>query len=153
MSWVGPGDWMCGACEHMNFKKRDSCQKCGYSKFGGPLPTDISSAYGCNRTEVLAGDWYCCAMSCGAHNYASRPSCYRCGAAKDDPYAGGYGANLMASCGGFSCDANGAIPGWKTGDWICARYGCGMHNYASRLECYKCKTPREYDFLFSGGNM
>lgn len=24
------------------------------------------------------------------------------------------------------------------------RYGCGTHNYASRTECYKCKTPRDY---------
>ncbi|KAK2645991.1 hypothetical protein Ddye_021186 [Dipteronia dyeriana] len=122
MSWTG-GDWMCDACQHQNFKKRDACQRCGYPKFGGP---DVST-YLYNRTEVLAGDWYCTATNCGAHNYASRPSCYICGALKND-----YGSD-------------GSYPaGWKKGDWICNRMGCGVHNYASRMECYKCKTPKEY---------
>ncbi|KAI4344099.1 hypothetical protein L6164_011369 [Bauhinia variegata] len=126
MSWSG-GDWMCGACQHINFKKRDACQRCGYPKFGGPDP----SAYGCNRTEALAGDWFCTALSCGAHNYASRSSCYRCGASKDDcPY--GYGSDCSFP------------PGWKTGDWVCTRIGCGVHNYASRTECFKCKAPRDF---------
>ncbi|KAK9208347.1 hypothetical protein WN944_000701 [Citrus x changshan-huyou] len=147
MSWSG-GDWMCAACQHQNFKKREACQRCGYPKYGGP---DVST-YLCNRTEVLAGDWYCTAMNCGAHNYASRPNCYRCGAAKTD-YAC---ANMMA----YGTDGS-VPPGWKSGDWICNRYdyhklkvicmhlnllsrmGCGVHNYASRMECYKCKTPRE----------
>ncbi|GAV87139.1 zf-RanBP domain-containing protein [Cephalotus follicularis] len=127
MSWSG-GDWMCAACQHQNFKKRDACQRCEYPKYGGP---DVSS-YLHNRTEVLAGDWFC---TCGAHNYASRPSCYRCCALKND-YACGYGVNNMSDAG--------APPGWKSGDWICTRYGCGVHNYASRTECHKCKTPRQY---------
>ncbi|KAK9268404.1 hypothetical protein L1049_000154 [Liquidambar formosana] len=97
------GDWMCGSCQHVNFKKRDSCQRCGYSKFGGR--TDVTS-YEQNRTEVLAGDWYCAAMNCGAHNYARRTNCYRCGA-----------SNMMTS-GCFGDDSN-PPPGWKTGDWIC----------------------------------
>lgn len=105
MSWTG-GDWMCAACQHQNFKKRDTCQRCGYPKFGGP----DASTYLYNRTEVLAGDWYCTAINCGAHNYASRSNCYRCGALKSD-YA--YG-NMMA----YGADGS-APPGWKTGDWIC----------------------------------
>lgn len=24
------------------------------------------------------------------------------------------------------------------------RIGCEMHNYASRMECYKCNTPRDF---------
>ncbi|CAN4096413.1 unnamed protein product [Withania somnifera] len=98
------GDWMCAACQHVNFKKRDACQRCSY---------------------VLAGDWYCRAMNCGSHNYASRSSCYLCGVIYD------------AS----------ALPGWKSGGWICSRLGCAMHNYASRAECYKCKTPRNFGEL------
>ncbi|MBA0690253.1 hypothetical protein Goari_007942, partial [Gossypium aridum] len=74
MSWTG-GDWMCAACQYQNFRKREACQRCGYPKCGGP---DVST-YLYNRTEALAGDWYCVAMNCGAHNYASRPNCYRCG--------------------------------------------------------------------------
>ncbi|KAI8022673.1 Zinc finger Ran-binding domain-containing protein 2 [Camellia lanceoleosa] len=131
------GDWMCGSCQHMNFKKRDSCQRCSTPKFGGGA--DMSS-YGINRTEVLAGDWYCNAMNCGAHNYASRTSCYRCGTTKQD-YCG-YGGGTMAAAGGYLYDGSG-LPGWKSGDWICTSPICGWHNYASRMECFKCGTPRD----------
>ncbi|KAH1061169.1 hypothetical protein GLYMA_02G196600v4 [Glycine max] len=82
MSWYG-GDWMCGVCEHINFKKRETCQSCRYPKYGGTDP----STYRYNKTEALAGDWFC---NCGAHNYVSRSSCYRCGAIKDY-YCSGYG--------------------------------------------------------------
>ncbi|XP_038701135.1 zinc finger Ran-binding domain-containing protein 2-like [Tripterygium wilfordii] len=134
MSWTG-GDWMCAACQHQNFKKREACQRCGYPKYGGP---DVST-YLYNRTEVLAGDWYCTAMNCGAHNYASRLNCHRCGAMKTG-YDCGYGGNMM-NTGGYGSDGS-VPPGWKSGDWLCNR--CGVHNYASRAECFKCKTPRDY---------
>ncbi|GKV00727.1 hypothetical protein SLEP1_g13367 [Rubroshorea leprosula] len=120
MSWTG-GDWICAACQHQNFKKRETCHRCGYPKFGGP---DVST-FLYNRTEVLAGDWYCSNVNCRAHNYASRTSCYRCGALKNIDY------------GDSSCP-----PGWKAGDWICPR--CGVHNYASRTECYGCKAQRDF---------
>ena len=113
MSWSG-GDWMCAACEHINFKKREACQSCGYPKYGGPDP----STYRYSRTETLAGDWFCTAMNCGAHNYASRPNCYRCGAFKDH-YSSGCGGNMMGS-GGYGSDCS-SPPGWKSGDWICPR--------------------------------
>lgn len=114
MSYPG-GDWMCSACQHVNFKRRDACQRCGYPKFGGP---DTSTYGSINRnTEALAGDWFCTAMSCGAHNYASRSTCYKCGALKDDAY--GYGGNMVSSGGyGSGCSLP---PGWKPGDWICSR--------------------------------
>ncbi|KAL2338343.1 hypothetical protein Fmac_012789 [Flemingia macrophylla] len=120
MSWSG-GDWVCGVCQHINFKKRDACQSCGYPKHGGPDP----STYRYNRTEALAGDWFC---NCGAHNYASRPSCYRCGAMKDD-YSSGYGNNT----GGYGSDT--FPPGWKTGDWLCPSWGGPknvLHNLSNR---------------------
>lgn len=109
MNWSA-GDWLCGACQHQNFKRRDTCQRCGYPKFGGP---DVST-YLYNRTEALAGDWYCTGMNCGAHNYASRTTCYRCGSPKND-YGSAYGPdNTMVS--------EGAVPpGWKSGDWLCTR--------------------------------
>ncbi|KAE8714184.1 Zinc finger family protein, putative isoform 1 [Hibiscus syriacus] len=91
------GDWMCAACQHQNFKKREACQRCAYPKYGGP---DVST-YLYNRTEILAGD---CMMGSESR----------------------------------------VPPGWKTGDWMCTRYGCGVHNYASRIECFRCKTPRDF---------
>ncbi|KAK7330141.1 hypothetical protein VNO77_24327 [Canavalia gladiata] len=104
---------MCGVCQHINFKKRDICQSCGYLKYGGPDP----STYRCNRTGTLAGDWFCTAMNCEAHNYASRSNCYRCGSRKDYCFSG-YGEN-MAGSGGYGSDN--FPPGWKIGDWICPR--------------------------------
>lgn len=75
---MSSGDWMCGSCQHLNFKKRDSCQCCRFPKFGGSA--DIAS-YGINKMdEVLADDWYYTAINYGAHNYASRTSCFRCSA-------------------------------------------------------------------------
>ncbi|CAA2952756.1 zinc finger Ran-binding domain-containing 2-like [Olea europaea subsp. europaea] len=133
---MSSGDWMCAACQHVNFKKRESCQRCSCPKYASEA--DVS-AYGTNRTEVLAGDWYCGTLNCGSHNYASRTSCYRCGASRD--YCG-YGAGMVAPAGD-AYDAS-VLPGWKTGDWICSRLGCGVHNYASRMECYKCKTPKDF---------
>ncbi|KAL9339157.1 hypothetical protein Peur_068172 [Populus x canadensis] len=103
MSLTAGGDWMCSACQHLNFKKRETCQLCGYPKCGGPDP----ATYICNATKVMAGDWYCTAINCHAHNYASRSSCYSCGTLKSGHAAGGY-----ASDGSDP-------PGWKTGDWIC----------------------------------
>lgn len=106
MSWAG-GDWMCPACQHINFKKREACQHCSYPKYGGPDPTTF--------IYKRPGDWYCTTMNCGSHNYASRSSCYRCGAMKND-YGGGYGGDNMYG-------SDGSIPpGWKTGDWICSRW-------------------------------
>ncbi|XP_051150482.1 RNA-binding protein involved in heterochromatin assembly dri1-like [Andrographis paniculata] len=127
-----PGDWMCAACRHLNFQKRDSCHRCCCPKYAAEGDVSLYS-----QPEMLPGDWYCGALNCRAHNYASRANCYRCGATKE--YSG-YGAALMASAGYPDI----AIPGWKAGDWICTRPGCSTHNYASRTECYKCKTAREF---------
>ncbi|XP_016177776.2 uncharacterized RNA-binding protein C17H9.04c [Arachis ipaensis] len=162
MSWSG-GDWMCGACQHINFKKREACQNCGYPKFGGPDP----STYRYHRTEALAGDWFCTGMNCGAHNYASRSNCYRCGAFKDD-YSSGYGGNMAGSVGyGSDCSFIAEIvnkdhanknrkflddffflPRYSISSLFslsyCNRIGCGVHNYASRTECFKCKMPRNF---------
>ncbi|XP_057967186.1 uncharacterized protein LOC131157219 isoform X2 [Malania oleifera] len=135
MSWGG--EWMCCRCQHLNFKKREACHKCGRQKFGGES-TDESS-YGRPAEEVLPGDWYCSAAGCGAHNFASRTSCRRCSAPKDDCYYG----EMMGSGGSYGCDGSGGRPGWKTGDWICTRPGCGEHNYASRIQCFRCQTPKD----------
>ncbi|CAK7352674.1 unnamed protein product [Dovyalis caffra] len=76
------------------------CHRCGYPKYGGPDP----ATYMCDATKVLAGDWYCTAMNCNAHNYASRSSCHSCGALKNDQAAGGYVSDGSDP------------PGWKT-EW------------------------------------
>jgi hypothetical protein len=33
-------------------------------------------------------------------------------------------------------------PDYRKGDWLCHK--CGNHNFASRMECIRCKTTREH---------
>ncbi|KAK1258980.1 hypothetical protein QJS04_geneDACA005622 [Acorus gramineus] len=133
-----PGDWDCRQCQHMNFSRRDSCQKCGgergdFAFLGGRAGG--GSSFGFSGSDVRPGDWYC-GGNCGVLNFASRSSCFKCGASKEDS-AVGIGA------GGFG-GGGGGRAGWKSGDWICPRLDCKEHNFASRMECFRCNAPREY---------
>jgi hypothetical protein len=108
-----PGDWNCKYCEHLNFSRRDFCQKCR-----NPRP-DLQFGDGHGTGGVLTsldirpGDWYC---TCGYHNFASRSSCFNCGAIVRD-FPAGQGA--AGAEGGRESAAVRA--GWKAGDWICTR--------------------------------
>ncbi|KAH6774265.1 Ran BP2/NZF zinc finger-like superfamily protein [Perilla frutescens var. frutescens] len=145
-----PGDWNCRACQHHNFQRRDSCQRCGdpkpgeYGSFGGRSGL---AAFGFTTgPDVRPGDWYCAVGNCGAHNFASRSSCFKCGAFKDEIAAAadtdfsrprGFGIGNGAAVGGGT-----GRSGWKSGDWICNRFGCNEHNFASRMECFRLKLRR-----------
>ncbi|KAH6757568.1 hypothetical protein C2S51_038716 [Perilla frutescens var. frutescens] len=121
-----PGDWNCRSCQHLNFQRRDSCQRCGDPRPG---------------PDVRPGDWYCAVANCGAHNFASRSSCFKCGAGKDDAGGAAFDTEMSrARAFGFG---GGGRSGWKSGDWICNRSGCNEHNFASRMECFRCNAPRE----------
>ncbi|KAL5208354.1 hypothetical protein ABZP36_032789 [Zizania latifolia] len=159
-----PGDWDCRACQHLNFSRRDLCQRCGeprgaaergsaaaggdYANFGGARGgSSFGGGFG-TGSDVRPGDWYC---SCGAHNFASRSSCFKCAAFKDEAAvnsgAGGFDGDISRTRGfGFGSGAGAARasrPGWKSGDWICTRSGCNEHNFASRMECFRCNAPRD----------
>ncbi|KAG2700087.1 hypothetical protein I3760_07G217100 [Carya illinoinensis] len=150
-----PGDWNCRSCNHLNFQRRDSCQRCGepkpsergdYGSFGGRG----SPTFGFNTgPDVRPGDWYCTFGNCGAHNFASRSSCFKCGASKDESSGGGYEGDRPRMRGfGFgsgsgSSGSSSTRSGWKSGDWICGRSGCNEHNFASRMECFRCNAPRD----------
>ncbi|KAJ0031259.1 uncharacterized RNA-binding protein C17H9.04c-like [Pistacia vera] len=148
-----PGDWNCRSCNHLNFQRRDSCQRCGeprpgdYGSFGG---RGSSSSFGFSTgPDVRPGDWYCTVGNCGAHNFASRSSCFKCGASKDD--SGGLVEGdmpRMRSSFGFASGSS-SRSGWKSGDWICTRSGCNEHNFASRMECFRCNAPRDSGNKFS----
>ncbi|XP_071696160.1 RNA-binding protein involved in heterochromatin assembly dri1-like [Rutidosis leptorrhynchoides] len=173
-----PGDWNCRSCQHLNFQRRDSCQRCGESKHGGgcvnyggefgSFGSCVSygnefgslggrgsnlSVFGLTGPDVRPGDWYCNVGNCGAHNFASRSSCFKCGAFKDDLGTGG-GAFDCEMARGRSFGLSGGSGGssrsaWKSGDWICGRFGCNEHNFASRMECFKCNAPRELASKYS----
>ncbi|XP_058067458.1 putative RNA-binding protein involved in heterochromatin assembly [Magnolia sinica] len=127
-----PGDWKCKSCQHLNFSRRDLCQRCSWPR---PDHGNLGGRDGCgfNGPDVRVGDWYCLASNCGAHNFASRLNCFKCGALKDDS-DGTYNAGYYGSTSGGHV--------WKSGDWMCTRNGCNEHNFASRMECYKCNAPR-----------
>ncbi|XP_034683891.1 TATA-binding protein-associated factor 2N-like [Vitis riparia] len=144
-----PGDWNCRSCQYLNFQRRDSCQRCGE-----PRPGDRgdyggfsrgSSSFGFTGPDVRPGDWYCTIGNCGAHNFASRSSCFKCGGLKDES-SGGYEGD-MSRPRGFGFGSGGSSgsgrSGWKSGDWICNRSGCNEHNFASRMECFRCNAPRD----------
>lgn len=135
----------------------------GRNQSGGGYGDDYRSAYGGNDynrgygggSDVRPGDWLCQESGCGAHNFASRSSCFKCGAVKEEggARAGGYdygrSSGYDSGSRGFgksyeSGDAGpGGRTGWKSGDWICTRSGCNEHNFASRNECFRCKAARE----------
>lgn len=130
-----PGDWNCRSCNHLNFQRRESCQRCGEGRPGGERSGDYGSfggraggsSYGFTTgPDVRPGDWYCAIGNCGAHNFASRSSCYKCGAFKDDSSSGGsgYEADMTRMRGyGFGSGSGGSSrSGWKSGDWICTRF-------------------------------
>ncbi|MQM18402.1 hypothetical protein Taro_051393 [Colocasia esculenta] len=57
-----PGDWDCRSCQHLNFSRRDSCQRCGeprsgdlneYASFGGGRG---GSSFGFGGSDVRPGD-------------------------------------------------------------------------------------------------
>ncbi|KAL5783152.1 hypothetical protein ACOSP7_008181 [Xanthoceras sorbifolium] len=155
-----PGDWNCRSCSHLNFQRRDSCQRCGEPRPGGGERGDFGGSFGGVRgggsspfgystgPDVRPGDWYCTFGNCGAHNFASRSSCFKCGASKDESACGGLiegGADMprMRGFAGFGSAGSSSRSGWKSGDWICTRSGCNEHNFASRTECFRCNAPRE----------
>ncbi|XP_057434498.1 uncharacterized protein LOC130727397 [Lotus japonicus] len=158
-----PGDWNCRTCSHLNFQRRESCQRCGEPRagaggdYGGAFGSgggDYSGGFGGGRggsssfgfttgPDVRPGDWYCNVGNCGAHNFASRSGCFKCGAPKEDSSSGGYDMMRSYGGGGGSFGGTSARPGWKSGDWICSRSGCNEHNFANRMECYRCSAPRD----------
>ncbi|THU72110.1 hypothetical protein C4D60_Mb04t08660 [Musa balbisiana] len=69
------GDWICRSCQYDNFCWRESCQRCKKAKVGGD---EGDRGSGNASWDVKPGDWRC---ACGVHNFASRPSCFKCGRA------------------------------------------------------------------------
>ncbi|XP_020100650.1 zinc finger Ran-binding domain-containing protein 2-like [Ananas comosus] len=91
-----PGDWNCMSCNHLNFSRRDSCQRCHEQR--PPAASGANSSFGFGsgggyapRTRARAGwkfgDWICTRPGCNKHNFASRTECFGCNAPRE-PVAG-----------------------------------------------------------------
>lgn len=83
------------------------------------------------------GDWNC--PSCKFYNYASRRTCYKCNTENPSPSPAALNQPAPPSSGAHHSHPS---QRFTPGDWICPNYSCGFHNYASRLQCHKCQTPR-----------
>ncbi|GBG32981.1 Hypothetical Protein FCC1311_092072 [Hondaea fermentalgiana] len=120
------GDWDCPNCHSMCFASRGTCFKCRT-----PRPGGIPPGMGRERRD---GDWDC---PNGHHNFASRAFCFRCRVPRPGsmPYGGAGGGGYGAPPG-----APGGGPPARPGDWNCIE--CGGMNFASRMACFKCRSPR-----------
>ncbi|XP_010520646.1 PREDICTED: transcription initiation factor TFIID subunit 15 [Tarenaya hassleriana] len=146
-----PGDWNCRSCHHLNFQRRDTCQRCNEPRpgsggadfaggFGGRYGGGGGSSFGFNTgPDVRPGDWYCSVGSCGAHNFASRSSCFKCGASKDESS----GSNSAFDGGDRTRRGFFGFGSGSDAHCIIRRAGCNEHNFASRTECFRCNAPKE----------
>jgi rubredoxin len=120
--------------------------------------------------ESRPGDWPC--PSCSANNFASRNSCFKCHAPREEGSGGGGGGGGDAFSsfsnnrrgGGRSYENNGgdfsSFGGGRSGgggrggesrpgDWPCP--SCSANNFSSRNSCFKCHAPREEGSGGGGG--
>lgn len=124
MASSSPDDWACPneSCinsARMVFGSKDSCPKCGASKFG-------DGSDGAKTTAGMQGgdmpdDWSCPNTDCINHTkmvFGKRSSCPSCGTARNAK---------------------------QPGDWLCPNTGCQNHRncvFASKASCPKCGCPR-----------
>ncbi|KAE8811982.1 putative RNA-binding protein C17H9.04c-like [Hordeum vulgare] len=99
-----PGDWNCNSCQHLNFSRRDFCQRCRATRSDLQLGDGRCIGGVLTSLDVRPGDWYC---NCGYHNFASRSNCLKCGTIVRD-FPAGQGGTGAAESGGVRA-------GWKTG--------------------------------------
>lgn len=134
-----PKDWICDSCGAKVFGSKDTCFKCQAEKGDSKdAPDDGGSSF---SRGGRANDWIC--GECGAKVFGSKTTCFKCqadkGDSKDAPTDGG-----GSSWGNDDKkDDNGDKPrpkaGDRPGDWTCE---CGVNNFASRDECFKCQEKK-----------
>ncbi|KAL2897810.1 Asparagine-rich protein [Bienertia sinuspersici] len=74
-----PGDWNCRSCSHLNFQRRDSCQRCGDSRPDARGGGDFGGFGGMRSV----GPPLVAAGFLGPRCQA-RSSCFKCGAYKEE---------------------------------------------------------------------
>ncbi|KAI8805255.1 ribonuclease H-like domain-containing protein, partial [Cladochytrium replicatum] len=153
-----PGDWLCSSCQYHNFASRRSCFKCHVpSPNSGGANGSVGTSNGMNggysgqpsSAALRPGDWVCPHPSCRFQNFASRLECMRCRTRRPPmPSVGGPPMNFGGVPSGpavsYAQQPTGGMPRPRAtdrpGDWNCPNESCRYHNYASRMECYRCGT-------------
>ncbi|KAK2408908.1 hypothetical protein P8452_70570 [Trifolium repens] len=143
------GDWVCN-CGFHNYSSRSQCKKCNASP----------PALGTKRlaSEELVYDWDNKRLNVGPTNdqQQTHTSFELVGTSAEPKPAlfPGYGSINSSSAPILPMPSLFPIPPqvsssallgkgakqWRSGDWMCTN--CNNHNYASRLECNRCKTLR-----------
>jgi len=103
--------------------------------------------YNSNRNDTRAGDWVC--PECGDSNFARRWSCRQCDTPRPDSAGQGTEPRAARDQGeyrdrgqteyrdrGQSEFKERGQSEFREGDWNCS--GCGEHNYARRVRCFRC---------------
>ncbi|KAI3825999.1 hypothetical protein L1987_00038 [Smallanthus sonchifolius] len=141
------GDWVCGTCQRQNFHWRTKCRRCNEPFVS--LSLVQTCAHVPRVRNYTPGDWFCDAGLCRAHNFANRQFCFKCGVIKSIPpfdASVGYHNPVLPPVNFEILGqrvARISRRGWTTGDWFCCRPDCNAHNYGPRIQCYKCKSPRD----------
>ncbi len=130
-----------------NYASRSECFTCQAPKLVGVVDAVdavdasmqarlVAKTTNSANQQVLPGDWKC--PRCNAHNYASRSECFTCRAPKLVGTVDAVDASMQARL--VAKTNNGASQQVRPGDWKCPR--CDAYNYASRSECFKCRTQK-----------
>ncbi|CAI8609038.1 unnamed protein product [Vicia faba] len=144
------GDWVCN-CGFHNYSSRSQCKKCNASP---PAPGTKRLA-----SEDLAYDWDNKRLNVGPTNdqqrtYSNAEQVVGTSAEPKSALIPAYASINSSSAPSFPMPPLFPIPPqfsstallgkgakqWRSGDWMCTN--CNNHNYASRLECNRCKTLR-----------
>eukprot|EP00796_Vickermania_ingenoplastis_P005049 gene5049-3636_t len=136
------GDWLCAACNAMNFGWRTECYQCASPRTEAAV--GVSGDDGWSQSSASHNNWYC--SQCQASNFRTRGECWQCGTPNNE--AGGWSSTENTPKferegfqDGDAKPAEGTMNSWKKADdWACAK--CFAKNFKNRTECYKCGAPR-----------
>ncbi|RRT34172.1 hypothetical protein BHE74_00051621 [Ensete ventricosum] len=142
---VRPGDWYCSCGAH-NFASRSNCHSCGASKDidHNEMPGSQGVAYGGGGWK--SGDWLCTRYHHPVyparlllHSLLSSMSCLTVQrlAVLLKPYHRTPPRQVYVHYALYKIRL-----ALKIGAPLFGRSGCNQHNFASRRECYRCKTPK-----------
>eukprot|EP00928_Gymnodinium_smaydae_P052944 TRINITY_DN37060_c0_g1_i1.p2 TRINITY_DN37060_c0_g1~~TRINITY_DN37060_c0_g1_i1.p2 ORF type:complete len:315 (+),score=63.88 TRINITY_DN37060_c0_g1_i1:77-946(+) len=143
------GDWICKGCKNHNFAKRSTCNKCGSHRqdgdrgrpsgrgpvgtFGSPSasPMHMAMGYAPMHMQQMMPHPFMPGPAFAGKGFPGK-GMMPVPTASPRVYAA-YNHMPMAA-------APQPVKNMKEGDWLCQM--CGNHNFASRVECNKCKAVR-----------
>jgi hypothetical protein len=88
----------------------------------------------------IHSDWWC--SRCNFKIFGKKPACGKCGMSRPGSSSMSVIFHTMAvpSTVGGGVSVRVPVDAKRAGDWACG--GCGVNNFASRAQCFKCKGSR-----------